>query len=282
VLERTHELSLLFECLESSMAKLGRSVDELEFHLLQSISVGWIEEGLSEGQNSLLGSHDTSLEDEEIVVHLSVSHKTSNRGNSLLGEIKLGGGAGLVVLLSDSVDLLVHFCSVVVSMLTSTRDSIADSSGMPGSDTSNLSQTLVRLSGKLSGSPTGSHTFKSLSFGDSTHIDHSVLLKDGIDWDLFLKQIVTKLDLLLNSSTINLNLHNVGLLLHFDSPHLGVSEHTNHSAVFVDSGEFLFDNCLILGDCLRVLGEGFLLRLVPILVEPPSDLLAQVSSPHSG
>ena len=73
---------------------------------------------LSEGNNSLLWSNDGSLDEEEIVRDLSVVRESTHWGNALLGEIEFSGSVGSSSL-SDSVDFLVGFNSVEVSVLTS-------------------------------------------------------------------------------------------------------------------------------------------------------------------
>ena len=76
----------------------------------------------------------------------------------------------LVISRLDLVDLFVDLCTVVVSLLTSTGDSVLDPGRMPGSDTSNLTKTLVRLPWKFLGVPPGSDAcntkFKSINKGD--------------------------------------------------------------------------------------------------------------------
>ena len=62
--------------------------------------------------------------------------------------------------ITDVVHLLVDFGTVVVSLLTGTGDRVLDTARMPGSDTSDLTETLVRLPGQLLGVPTRSDTFK--------------------------------------------------------------------------------------------------------------------------
>merc|ERR1719249_304868 len=81
----------------------------------------------------------------------------------------------LVVAELDVVDLLVDLGTVMVSLLTSTGDSVLDTGGMPGSDTGNLPETFVRLPGKLLGMPPGRDTLESLSLGDTVQVDHLVL-----------------------------------------------------------------------------------------------------------
>ena len=63
-LERSHESGLLGVGLEPSVTELGGRVDELEVDVLQGPLLGVGQQGLSQGQDSLLGSNATSLEDQ--------------------------------------------------------------------------------------------------------------------------------------------------------------------------------------------------------------------------
>lgn len=89
-------------------------------------------------------------------------NEASHGGDLLVGDIELGGTI-VGILLSDSVNLLGDFSSVMESVLSSSWNSEGNSSRMPGSNTSNLSETLVSLSGQLLGSPSGSNSSESVS-----------------------------------------------------------------------------------------------------------------------
>lgn len=155
---------------------------------------------------------------------------------------------------------------------------------MPCTDTSDFAETLVSLARKLLGAPPAGDTGETVTLGNSDNINHLVLLEDGVDGDGLLEEAVSKIDLVGNGSTVDLDLHKVGLLLLERSlADLRVGKNTDDSAVLLDPLEVLSDgSTAVLSVLLGVLGEGLLLGLVPVLVEAPLDLVAQVLSPDSG
>jgi len=75
------------------------------------------------------------------VVNFTVMRESTDGGDVLLNGVVLASGVvGNVVdgTGTDSVDLFVHLSSVMVTALTSSSNCPFDSSGMPGSDTSDL------------------------------------------------------------------------------------------------------------------------------------------------
>lgn len=152
---------------------------------------------------------------------------------------------------------------------------------MPSTDTSNLSETLVGLSWKLLGSPSAGNTLEALTLGDSNDINHLILLENGVDGDWLLEETVSELNLVFNRTTVDLDLHQMSLLLLEGSlADLGVGENTDNSAVLLDAVELAGDGgTRVLRVLLGILGEGLLLALVPVLVESALDLIAQVLSP---
>lgn len=174
--------------------------------------------------------------------------------------------------------------TVVVTTLTSTGDSPLDVVRVPGTNTGDLTQTLVGLTGQLGGTPTGGDTGETVTLGDGDDINHLVLLEDGVDVDGLLEEVAGEVNLVGNGTTVDLDLHEVGLLL-LDGglADLGVGEDTDDSAVLLDALKLAGDGGTGgLGVGLGVLGEGLLLGLVPVLVEATLDLVAQVLSPDGG
>lgn len=155
---------------------------------------------------------------------------------------------------------------------------------VPGTDTSDLTETLVGLSGELLGAPTGGNTRETVTLGDGNAVNHLILLEDGADLDGLLEEAVGEVNLVGNGTTVDLDLHKVGLLLLERSlGDLGVGEDTDDSAVLLDALEVAGDGLAsVLGVLLGVLGEGLLLGLVPVLVEATLDLVGQVLGPDGG
>lgn len=211
-------------------------------------------------------------------------YRVNIRSDLLLGDIDLGGGAVLSIALTNSVDLVVDRGSVVVSVLTGTGDGPLDVGRMPSTDTSDLSETLVSLARKLLGAPSGGDTGETVTLGDGDDINHLVLLEDGVDGHGLLEELLAEGDLVGDGATVDLDLHKVGLLLLEGSlADLGVGEDTDDGAVLLDALELAGDgSAAVLGVLLGVLGESLLLGLVPVLVEPTLELVAQVLSPHGG
>ena len=169
----------------------------------------------------------------------------------------------------------------MVTVLTGTSNSPLDVGRMPGTDTSNLSETLVCLSRKLLGSPSAGNTRETVTLGDSNDIDHLILLEDGADLNWLLEETAGELYLLGNATSVDLDLHQVCLLLlERGLADLGVGENTDDGAVLLDALELAGDRGAgVLRVLLGVSGESLLLALVPVLVESTLNLVAQVLSP---
>lgn len=77
LLERALELLLLGRSLESTVTELGRGVDPFQFNLLQRLSRGVSEHGLSQRHDTLLDTGDGTLDHDEVVVDLTISDETT-------------------------------------------------------------------------------------------------------------------------------------------------------------------------------------------------------------
>ena len=132
---------------------------------------------------------------------------------------------------------------------------------MPCTDTGNLAETLVRLARELLGAPSAGDTLETVTLGDSDAVDHLVLLEDGIDLDRLLEETLCEVDLVCDGATVDLDLHEMCLLLAEGSlADLGVSEDADDGAVFLDALEFAGDRRrFALRVFLGVLSEGLLL-----------------------
>jgi hypothetical protein len=138
--------------------------------------------------------------------------------------------------------------------------------------------------GQSGNTPSVGNTLSSVTRSDTDNIDDLVLLKHALDVDGLLKVRLGELDLVGDASSVDLDLHQVGLLLDQTSlPDLGVGEDTDDGAVLPDPLELSGDRgTVVLRVLLGVLGEGLLLRPVPVLVEPPLQLVRQVLGPDGG
>lgn len=174
--------------------------------------------------------------------------------------------------------------TVVVTHLTGTCNGPLHVVRVPGTDTSDLAETLVCLTRKLLGTPTGGDTVETVTAGDTDDIDDLVLLEDAVDTEGLLEEAVGEVDLVGNGTTVDLDFHQVGLLLlERGLADLSVGEDTDDSAVLLDALELAGDGGTAgLGAFLGVAGEGLLLALVPVLVEAALQLVAQVLGPDGG
>lgn len=128
--------------------------------------------------------------------------------------------------------------------------------------------------------PTGDDAFGTVTSGDGNGVDDFVLLEDAANSDWLLHQTVGKVDLLVDRTTVNLNFHDMGLLL-IDSDlfYLGVADEADGAAVLLEFCELCFNFLLAICVLLDILGEGLLLRLVPVLVEATLHFVREMLSP---
>lgn len=73
-------------------------------------------EGFAEGDDTLLGSRDATLEEEEVVLYDTVMGETTQWGDGLLRNVMLGGGVVVVFTKANTIDLLVDLRSMVVTI----------------------------------------------------------------------------------------------------------------------------------------------------------------------
>ena len=168
--------------------------------------------------------------------------------------------------------------------MTSTGDGKHDLRRMPGTDAGNLSKTLMGFSRELLGSPAVGNTLETVTLGYSNNINVLVLFKHSGDFNGLLKETISVVDLVGNGSTIQLDLHEVSLLLvQAGLPDLSVGKNADNSTVSADAFKLASSRlAIVLGVFLGIAGEGLLLRSVPVLVEPSPKLFGKMRSPNGG
>ena len=73
-------------------------------------------EGFAEGNDTLLGSRDRTLEEEEVVLNDTVVGETTQGSDRLLANVVLSRGIVVRAAEANTVDLLVDLRSVVVTI----------------------------------------------------------------------------------------------------------------------------------------------------------------------
>lgn len=285
-----HELLLLFDGLEFTMSDLGGGIDELDFGVEDSEGRGLWEHSLSNGDNSLSWSHDSTSDQDEVLVDNTVVRESTNWGDVLDMRILFSGGvvgstsAGTG---SNSVDLLVDLGSMEVTLITSSSNSPLNGRWMPSTDTSNLSETSMGLSWKSVDTESLDNTGSSLTSGNGNGINHLVLLEDFSNGDFLLELGSSPFDLLGGGSSVNLDFHKMSLLLSesLKLVHLGGAKNSNGRAVFLDSLDISVNVLLGLSVfliSLGVVGESLLFGEVVVLIESSNDTFWKVLGPGGG
>ena len=161
-------------------------------------------------------------------------NKASHWSDGLFCQISSSLARRVVSLLSDTVNLLVEFSTVKVSVLTSTWDSGGHTGRMPGSDTGNLTETTMCLSGKSRDTPTSDDTLKTVTTSYTEDINQFVLTEDRIHRYLLFEQRLCEGDFGTGvSSSVDLDLHNVSLFnTKVELLDLSVSNYTHNTAEF--------------------------------------------------
>lgn len=59
------------------MSEFGGGVNELQVNFLQSLTFGLDQQGLPKSKHSLLGSHHTAFEHDEVIGHLTIMDKAT-------------------------------------------------------------------------------------------------------------------------------------------------------------------------------------------------------------
>jgi len=268
------------------MSVLRCGIDELNLELFCLPRLGAREKSLADGDWSLASSHDSTLDEEIIFIDATVMREATNGSNVLVDSISFAHGVvGDTVdsTSSNSVDLLVDLSSGMVTLLTTTGDRPLDGGRMPGTDTSDFTETSMSLTVKTGASESLDGSNHTLTAGNTNSVNNFVHVENITDLDLLLELVVSEVNLIGNGSTVNLDLKDVGLALaEAELTDLGGRKNTHNSAVFLDASHIAMDRVLVFGIKLvlfGVLGESLLLGVHPVLVHAALDSLVEVGGP---
>ena len=271
------------------MTVLRGGIDELDVALLGHPGLDSGGDGLSEDNWLLLGTHDLTLDDDEVLLDFTVVRETTHGGDVLVNSVLIAGGVVLDasnLTSTNSVDLLVDLGSGVVTLLTSATDCPLDSRWMPGTDATDLSVTSMSLLHELLAAVSGNDTSGSVTFGNTDAIDALIVVEDLTYGNLLLEVLVGPVDLVSDGSTVELDFENVSLVLsETELADLSGTDDSNAAAELGNSLKVSLDGALAVVSLLEsvsVLGESLLLGVHPVLVHSALDIIVEVLGPDSG
>jgi len=122
LLERAHERGLLLERLEATVTELGCGIDELEGNVFEVFPLGMDEKSLANGNDTSPRTGDRAFDHNVVGTNLAVVREAAHRCNVLLRDVGLRSGIANVATVANTVDLLVPFYTMMVSVLTGTGD----------------------------------------------------------------------------------------------------------------------------------------------------------------
>eukprot|EP00353_Schmidingerella_taraikaensis_P018634 CAMPEP_0185618548 /NCGR_PEP_ID=MMETSP0436-20130131/47418_1 /TAXON_ID=626734 ORGANISM="Favella taraikaensis, Strain Fe Narragansett Bay" /NCGR_SAMPLE_ID=MMETSP0436 /ASSEMBLY_ACC=CAM_ASM_000390 /LENGTH=173 /DNA_ID=CAMNT_0028257267 /DNA_START=71 /DNA_END=588 /DNA_ORIENTATION=- len=172
------------------MTVLGRSINELDVEGLVVRSLGGGHDALAESDGSLARTSDATLDHEPVLVNLTIMRESTNGGNGFLSQVSLSGAVASLALLANAHDSLVDLSTVMVTLLTSTGKSETASGRMPSTDTSNLSETTMRLTGKSGDTPTRDDTLGTVTASSRANIDSLAEGEDLVDIEVLLEEVL--------------------------------------------------------------------------------------------
>lgn len=212
-LGRNEVLVFLGGSLEATVTHLTGCIDELQVDFLQMRLSDSSVHSLSQQQGSLLGSNATTLDHDVIIPDDSVMRESTQWSNVLFSQIMVSGSVVLGpvnLTFAYSVDLLVLFSSVMVSELSSSGNGPSDSRWMPGTDTTDSSETSMSLSGEFFDTESLDDSGEPVTLGGSDDIHQLEVGEDLVDSDLFFQKTFCEVDFVRDVSTVDLDFKDVG------------------------------------------------------------------------
>jgi hypothetical protein len=156
---------------------------------------------------------------------------------------------------------------------------------MPSTNTSDLAETSMSLTLQLLDAKSLDDTSETFTLGNTNGINALVGFEDLTDGDFLLELGVAVVNLLGDVSTVDLDFHDLGLVLSkLKLTDLGGGDNTDDGTVLLDALHLSVDGVLVLLVnlmLLGLLGESLLLSVHPVLVEAALDVVVEVGSPDS-
>jgi len=135
--------------------------------------------------------------------------ESSHWSNLFIGQILSCRSITWIITFTKSINFLVNFSSMMVTKLTGSSNSESNSGWMPSSNTSYSSITSMCFFLLMFDTESLDNTLNSVTSGNSKSINHFIFLEDLINSVLFFKHSISKVNFISNTSTINLNFHNM-------------------------------------------------------------------------
>jgi len=217
------ELLLFARSLESSLSYFGCGINEFEFDVLGVFLERLGDQSLAERDVAVDRTLDGALDHHIVLSEETLALKAAHGVDALFGEVEVGHAVlalGVLQVLADALDAFVALGAVVETHLSGAGDGPQDSAGVPRSDAADLAETSVGLAGQLLAPPSCDDAVESVTLGDRNGVAEFVVLKHRIYGDVLLQQRASEVDLLADVAAVDLDFHDVGLLLCSD-PLLG-------------------------------------------------------------
>ena len=209
--------------------------------------------------------------------------ESTHWSDTLLGKIEFSHSVVIFSSLSNSIDSLVLFGSMMITVITNSSHCPLDISWMPSTNTTYSSKTSMSLSRQLLNTKSLYNTGYTMSFSYTKNITELEVFKDLVNAYFLFEKVITEVHFRSNISSIDLDFKNISFLLDFvQLRRLCVTDKSDNSTILFKSVKNSLSHFSISLKGFSVFGETFLFTLIPVLVKSSLELVSEVFSPKSG